>query len=230
MPDPSPCRSARLIAVRLITARLITARLAAPAADLRHVLAIAADGLAALATDLGHVGPILADPLAAPAADVCHVLPVLAHHLAAFLAGGPGLVARELVRRSLLVRRLPCRSAASLCAADDGEGSLGVATSLSSSISSFLEIIPRSSMLAILLSFSWLALIRCSTEERRSASSSVKGRQSPSAGPVVPGGTTSSGLRIGMRRIGGSPTFRTGKHVNPGNRREFVIPLRLRPA
>jgi hypothetical protein len=55
-------------------------------ANLRHVGAIAADGLATFATDLRHVLPVFADSCSAFAADARHVRPVTTDGFAAFAA------------------------------------------------------------------------------------------------------------------------------------------------
>src|SRR6266511_4786959 len=59
-------------------------RLATLSADVRHVLAIFADGGSSLSSNFGHMGTITTDRFAAFAADMCHVAPILAYHLAPF--------------------------------------------------------------------------------------------------------------------------------------------------
>src|SRR5262245_24797766 len=84
---------------------MLTSTFTTFATDLRHVLAIVAHGFSALAPDLRHVLAILTHALATLLADLGHMASIFAHALAAFLAGVARLVGRELVRRSLLVRR-----------------------------------------------------------------------------------------------------------------------------
>ena len=73
------------------------------AADIRHVLTVAADGFATLAIDHRHVLTIARDGFAAFAADGSHVLAIARDRFAAFAAGLPSFFGREFVRRAFFV-------------------------------------------------------------------------------------------------------------------------------